>query len=79
MSMSEPLIPRITDPENAPTAAEPGPAAPGTPLAEEPDVRPDGTDHTESDPVSPAEDDDPPFRTPNPGERLTARDLADES
>jgi hypothetical protein len=79
MSMSEPLVPHPTDHDETPAAAEPGPGAPGTPQAEEPDVLPDTADEddTQSAPVTPQSD--PPFRTPDPGDRLTASDLDDES
>jgi hypothetical protein len=81
MSMSDPLLPNPTESEseNAPAAAEPGPAAPGTPLTEEPDVLPDAQDDSEADDVSPAAPENPPFRTPEAGERLTASDLEDRS
>jgi hypothetical protein len=81
MSMSEPLLPASTESEKAPAAAEPGPAAPGTPLTEDPDVLPDasGEQEEEVDRTLDDEQDDPPFRTPDPGERLTASDLEERS
>jgi hypothetical protein len=48
MSMSEPLVPHPTDHDETPAAAEPGPGAPGTPQAEEPDVLPDTADEDDT-------------------------------
>jgi hypothetical protein len=81
MSMSEPLVPHASESENPPAAAEPGPAAPGTPLTEDPDVLPDasGEQEDEEDHTSDGERENPPFRTPDPGERLTATDFEERT
>jgi hypothetical protein len=78
MSMSEAFVPRTTEPDDAPAAAEPGPGAPGTPLSEEPDILPDAAD--QSDDAAESSTDgaavqDPPFRTPVPGESLSPDEL----
>jgi hypothetical protein len=78
MSMSEAFVPRTTEPDDAPAAAEPGRGAPGAPLSEEPDILPDAIEQSE-EPGDDAADDvaaeDPPFRTPVPGESLTPDEL----
>lgn len=80
MSMSEPLMPNTSEHDRSPAAAEPGPGAPGTPSPEEPDILPDAPSQSDEDGD---EDGDvelgnPPFRTPEPGDRLTAEDLNDQ-
>jgi hypothetical protein len=78
MSMSEAFVPRTTEPDDAPAAAEPGPGAPGIPLPEEPDILPDATDQSEDaveNDTAGAAVEDPPFRTPVPGESLTPDQL----
>lgn len=75
-------MPKISQPDDAPAAAEPGPGAPGTPSPEEPDILPDSADESEGAAGSNHEIDpealrDPPFRTPAPGEHLTAEELKD--
>jgi hypothetical protein len=79
MSMSEPFLPHDPATDDDLAAAEPGPGAPGTPLTEEPDVLPDAEaePHVEAAPEVPA--DDPPFRTPQPGESLTVEELEERS
>jgi hypothetical protein len=78
MSMSEAFVPRTTEPDDAPAAAEPGPGAPGAPLTEEPDILPDATEqaeHSGDDAADGAAVEDPPFRTPAPGDSLTPDEL----
>jgi hypothetical protein len=75
MSMSEPLIPK-TGPHDEAPGAEPGPGAPGTPPSEEPDVLPEEPP-VEGEAAGEIPQDDPPFRTPLPGDRITADELED--
>ena len=77
MSMSEPFLPNSSEPDDTLAAAEPGPGAPGTPLPERPDVLPEAPGQSDDDSADAAASEDPPFRTPEPAERLTASDLED--
>jgi hypothetical protein len=80
MSMSEPLLPKPNEHDDAPAAAEPGPGAPGVPLTEEPDVLPaEGEPDAEEGDIGEVDLDDPPFRTPEPGDRLSADELDDRA
>ncbi|PRY68429.1 hypothetical protein B0I08_104131 [Glaciihabitans tibetensis] len=83
--MSEPLMPHVDNDESASAAAEPGPGAPGTPAAGEPDILPgaESADDEQSLNEKAKEPDaargakETPFRTPNPGDSLTADELED--
>jgi hypothetical protein len=79
MSMSEPLLPKPAERNDSPAAAEPGPGAPGTPSTEAPDVLPDTAEESSAVEQEGTPQSDPPFRTPDPGDRLTASDLENES
>lgn len=74
MSMSEPFVPKLSEHNDAPAAADPGPGASGNAATEEPDILPDAPNQPEQDGVSEATQ-NPPFRTPEPGDRLTAAEL----
>ena len=87
MSMSEPLLPHPARDDEGVAAAEPG--GEGAPLPgadEEPDVLPGAEEHATAQ--SDAPDDattnarprqDPPFRTPVPGDSLTPDRLVAET
>jgi hypothetical protein len=77
MSMSEPFTPATNDVESAPAAAEPGPGAPGVPVDEEPDVLPGSEPADDELSLNAAARSDTPFRTPTPGDSLTADELED--
>jgi hypothetical protein len=75
MSMSEPFVPNMSDRDDSPAAADPGPGAPGA-TAE--DGVQDAATEAEQEGVNPATQ-NPPFRTPEPGARAgtTAADLGE--
>ncbi|MFD3443570.1 hypothetical protein ACFDTO_03090 [Microbacteriaceae bacterium 4G12] len=86
MSMSEPLLPHPAQDDEGIAAAEPG--GEGAPLPgsdDEPDVLPGADEHRTADDA--ANDDgtgvrprqDPPFRTPVPGDSLSPDRLAAET
>jgi hypothetical protein len=77
MSMADPLLPHAGDRSNEIPAAEPGVGAPPAAHEEEPDVLEEAGAAPEREGVDDLED--PPFRTPQPGERLTAEELEERS
>lgn len=75
--MSDPLLPSSGDPADDTVAAEPGSGGPRPQFPEEPDLLLD--DEADQSLEGALGDERPAFRTPTPGDRLSAEDLpADE-
>jgi hypothetical protein len=64
MSMSEPFVPILSDRDEAPAASDPGPGAPGGGTPADLEDSPTAAEQSGSAPAT----QNPPFRTPEPGD-----------